>query len=155
MNDPEQGKTMKTAIEVLLVDDNAADSELTTELLSRSDHVIHIYTVSDGLEALAFLRREGKYSNAPTPHLMMLDLSMPRKNGWEVLRDVKSDSALKKVTVVVFSASEAWTDIVHCLELGANSYVNKPGNLTQYASKITAIENYWFNAACIVRQEGM
>ena len=146
---------MKTIIEVLLVDDNAADSELTTELLSRSDRAIHIHAVSDGLEALAFLRCEGKYSNAPTPHLMMLDLNMPRKNGWDVLRDVKSDRALKNVTVVVFSASEAWTDIVRCLELGANSYVSKPGNLTEYASKITAIGNYWFNAACIVRQEGM
>jgi two-component system response regulator len=146
---------MKTVIEVLLVDDNAGDSDLTTELLRRNERAVHVHAVSDGLEALAFLRCEGQYSDALTPHLMLLDLNMPRKNGWEVLEDIKSDSALKNMAVVVFSASEAWTDIVRCLELGANSYVNKPWNLTEYALKIAAIGNYWFDIACIVRQEGM
>ena|ERR1022692_2605031 len=146
---------MKTVVEVLLVDDNAGDSELTTQLLRRNDSAIQIHAVSDGLEALAFLRCEGKYSDALRPHLMLLDLNMPRKNGWEVLRDVKSDSALKNMTIVVFTASDSWTDIEGCLALGANSYVNKPWDLTAYASRITAIKNYWFDIACIVRQEGM
>jgi two-component system response regulator len=146
---------MNTIIEVLLVDDNAGDSDLTTELLTRNEHAMHVHAVRDGSEALAFLRHEGRYSEALTPHLMLLDLNMPRKNGWEVLREVKSDIGLKNVTVVMFSASETWTDVARCLELGANSYVNKPPSLTEYALKIAAIGNYWFEIACIVRQEGM
>jgi two-component system, chemotaxis family, response regulator Rcp1 len=144
---------MKAAVEVLLVDDNVGDSELTTELLMRNDRPIHIHSVSDGVEAMAFLRRQGRYSGALTPHLMMLDLNMPRKNGWEVLGDVKSDSVLRKITVVIFTTSEARIDIARCNELGANSYVNKPGNLTEYTSTVAAIGNYWLDVACMVRQE--
>ncbi len=146
---------MKAAIQVLLVDDNAGDSELTAELLKRSGRLIHIHSVSDGMEAMAFLRCEGKYSAALTPQLMMLDLNMPRKNGWEVLVEVKSDSELRKITVVVFTTSEATIDIARCSELGANSYVNKPQNLTEYASTVAAIENYWLDVACMVQPEEM
>ena len=146
---------MKAAIQVLLVDDNAGDSELTAELLKQSGRLIHIHSVSDGMEAMAFLRCEGKYSAALTPQLMMLDLNMPRKNGWEVLVEVKSDIELRKITVVVFTTSEATIDIARCSELGANSYVNKPQNLTEYASTVAAIGNYWLDVACMVQPEEM
>jgi two-component system, chemotaxis family, response regulator Rcp1 len=144
---------MKALTEVLLVDDNSADTELTAELLMRSDRPIHLQSVSDGVEAMALLRCEGKYSDALKPQFIMLDLNMPGKNGWEVLADVKSDSTLKTITVVIFTTSQATNDIAQCLELGANSYVSKPNNLEEFASTITAIGNYWFDVASMMRQE--
>jgi len=146
-------KHMKTAAEVLLVDDNAGDAELTAELLRRNDRPIHTHSVSDGVEAMAFLRREGKYSGAPLPHLIVLDLKMPRKDGWAVLGDVKSDDAFKGIPVVVFTTSEACLDVAHCYELGVNCYVSKPGDLAGYTSTVVAIGDYWFGVASLVRQE--
>jgi len=145
---------MKTVTEVLLVDDNPGDTDLTAELLRRNGRLVHIHSVSDGVAAMAFLRREGKFARALTPHLILLDLNMPRKNGWDVLADVKSDGALRMITVVVFTTSQATSDIARCNALGANSYVSKPGNLTEYASAVATIGNYWFDVACMERQEG-
>jgi two-component system, chemotaxis family, response regulator Rcp1 len=144
---------MKPPAEILLVDDNPGDTELTAEVLRRNDRSVHIHSVGDGAEAMAFLRREGRYFGAVLPHLIVLDLNMPRKNGWGVLIDVKSDSALKTIPVVVFTASEANVDVVRCHELGANSYVSKPGNLDGYTATVTEIGNYWFDVACLVRLE--
>jgi two-component system, chemotaxis family, response regulator Rcp1 len=145
---------MKTATEVLLVDDNLGDTELTADLLKRDDGSIHTHSVSDGVEAMAFLRCQGEYSHALRPHLIMLDLNMPRKDGWAVLVDVKSDSALNTIPLVVFTTSEARNDIARCYELGANSYVTKPGNLDGYTATVTGIGNYWFGFASLMRQEG-
>jgi two-component system response regulator len=146
---------MKALIEVLLIDDNSADTDLTAEFLKRSDRAIHLQRVSDGIEAMAFLHREGKYSGAIKPQLIMLDLNMPGKNGWEVLIDLKSDSALRAITVVIFTTSRATKDIDRCLQLGANSYVSKPNNLEDYASTVNAIGTYWFDVASMLRLEGL
>jgi two-component system, chemotaxis family, response regulator Rcp1 len=144
---------MKPVIEVLLVDDNSGDTELTSELLRQNDRRVHVEFVSDGVEAMAFLRREGKYSGALRPQLVMLDINMPRRNGWDVLNDIKSDRELKTITVMVFTASRATNDIVRSLELGANSYASKPQNLAEYVSTVSAIGNYWCGVACMVGQE--
>jgi len=101
---------------------------------------------------MAFLRCEGEYSGALKPQLIMLDLSMPGKNGWEVLADVKSDNILKTITIVIFTTSQRPNDIARCLELGANSYVSKPNNLEDYGSTIEAIGNYWCDVASMMRQ---
>ncbi|HXM66818.1 MAG TPA: response regulator [Candidatus Acidoferrum sp.] len=145
---------MKTATEVLLVDDNLGDAELTADLLKRNDRSVHTHSVTDGVQAMAYLRCQGKYSDALRPHLIMLDLNMPRKDGWAVLVDVKSDSALNTIPLVVFTTSEARTDIVRCYELGANSYVTKPGDLDRYRATVTGIGNYWFGFASLLQQEG-
>ena len=144
---------MNTPTEVLLVDDNPGDAELTADLLRRNDRPLHIHSVSDGVEAMAFLRRKGTYCDRPRPHLIMLDLNMPRKDGWAVLVEVKSDSVLKKIPVVVFSTSRARADVARCHELGANSYVSKPGDLEGFTSTVAAIGNYWFGVASLERRE--
>jgi chemotaxis family two-component system response regulator Rcp1 len=145
---------MKTATEVLLVDDNPGDSELTAEFLRGKNRLVHVHSVRDGLEAMAFLRGEGKYSKALPPHLIMLDLNMPRKDGRAVLTQVKSNVALKRIPVVIFTTSRASADIAGCHELGANSYVSKPDNLSGYRSAVSAIADYWFDVASLVRREG-
>ena len=145
---------MKIATEVLLVDDNPGDAELTADLLRRSDPCIHTHCVSDGVEAMAFLHCEGKHSDAPRPHLIMLDLNMPGMDGWAVLVEVKSDIALETIPLVVFSTSQARTDIARCYELGANCYVPKPTNLHGFKSTVTGISNYWFGLASLVRGGG-
>lgn len=143
---------MKIATEILLVDDNLGDAELTADYLRRYDQSIHVHCVINGVEAMAFLRGEGKYSAALRPHLILLDLHMPRKDGWAVLVDVKSDSALKTIPVVVFTTSDARTDIARCYELGANCYVTKPATLDEYISTVTGISKYWVGFASLVRQ---
>jgi CheY-like chemotaxis protein len=136
-------------VEILLVDDNAGDSELTAELLRRTGRMINVHSVEDGAEAMSFLHREGKYSGMIIPHLMMLDLNMPRKSGQAVLLAVKSDSTLRDITVVIFTTSDAKADIKKCNELGANSYVNKPRDLKGYKSTIATIADYWLGIACM------
>src|SRR3954463_13059596 len=125
--------------EVLLVDDNPADSDLTTEALSRCSCAHEVRAVRDGVQAMEFLHRRGKYANARTPDLVILDLNLPGKDGRAVLAEVKTDPALKRTPVVIFSTSQAKSDIKSSFELGANSYVSKPGNLQEFMCTVTAI----------------
>src|ERR1035441_6410831 len=104
-------KHMKATTEVLLVDDNPGDTDLTADVLSKNDCPCHVHSVPDGAEAMAFLRCEGKYAGALPPHLIMLDLNMPRKDGLTMLAETKSDPSLRKIPVVIFSASRARADI--------------------------------------------
>lgn len=145
---------MRSDTEVLLVDDNPGDIELTAELLKRSNRFIQVHSVVDGVEAMAFLRCEGKYLAALRPHLIVLDLKMPRKDGWSVLGEVKSDCSLKKIPLVIFSTSDSQAEIARCYDLGANSYVAKPPNLNGYTSTIIGIGDYWFGFASLMRQGG-
>jgi CheY-like chemotaxis protein len=131
--------------EILLVDDNPADTDLTSEVLARSGCASH--SVIDGVEAIAFLRREGKYANAILPDFVMLDLNLPKKDGRAVLAEVKADPVLRKIPIAIFSTSEAPQDIVRSYELGANCYVSKPGNLRDFISAVTAIGEFWFRLA--------
>lgn len=143
------------ATEVLLVDDNPADTDLTGEVLTRTGRPRHIrlHAVTDGVEAIAFLRREGKYANALVPDLVILDLNLPRKDGRTVLAEVKAEPLLRKIPIAIFSTSEAPRDIVRCYELGANCYVSKPGNLRAFVSAVTSIAEFWFASARLPGEE--
>jgi two-component system, chemotaxis family, response regulator Rcp1 len=135
---------MKEAPDILLVDDNPADVGLTREVLAGSTHHASIHNVPDGEQAIAFLRRLGKYTQASRPDLVVLDLNMPRKGGQAVLAEVKTDPQLRTIPIVVFTTSHAEKDIIHSYELGANCYISKPGNLGDFFSAVQSIEEYWF-----------
>ena len=141
------------ATEILLVDDNPADTDLTSEVLSRNGCPSHIHAVVNGVDAIAFLRREGKYANAILPDFMILDLNLPKKDGRAVLAEVKADPVLRKIPIAIFSTSEARQDIVRSYELGANCYVRKPGNLRDFVSAVTSIGEFWFGLARLPRDE--
>jgi two-component system, chemotaxis family, response regulator Rcp1 len=144
---------MTIATEVLLVDDNPGDTDLIADVLKRNDRHTRVHSVADGVEAMAFLRGEGKYANAVPPTLIVLDLNMPRKDGQAVLAEVKSDPALLHIPVVVFSTSKARNDIATSYRLGANSYVSKPGDLNGFVSAVTAIGDFWLGVANVSRRE--
>jgi chemotaxis family two-component system response regulator Rcp1 len=133
--------------EILLVDDNPADTDLTSEVLSRHGSPSHIHAVTDGVEAIAFLRQEGKYANARLPDFVILDLNLPKKDGRNVLAEVKADRLLRRIPIAIFSTSEARQDIVRSYELGANCYVSKPGNLQGFISAVTSMGEFWFGLA--------
>jgi two-component system, chemotaxis family, response regulator Rcp1 len=143
---------MKTT-EILLVDDNPADTDLTCEVLARNGCPTHIRAVVDGVEAIAFLRRQGQYANATVPDFMILDLNLPKKDGRAVLAQVKADPALHKIPIVIFSTSEARQDIERSYELGANCYVSKPGNLRDFVSAVTLMGEFWSGLARLPREE--
>jgi chemotaxis family two-component system response regulator Rcp1 len=141
------------ATEILLVDDNPADTDLTSEVLMRNGCSTHIHAVVDGVEGIAFLRREGKYANVLLPDFVILDLNLPKKDGRAVLAEVKADPVLRKIPIVIFSTSEARQDIERSYELGANCYVSKPGNLQGFISAVTSIGEFWFGLAHLPREE--
>jgi two-component system, chemotaxis family, response regulator Rcp1 len=144
---------MKAATEVLLVDDNPGDTDLAADVLSRNGCPSHIHSVVDGVEAMDFLHRAGKYGDAPQPHLIMLDLNMPRKSGLSVLLEAKSDPDLRRIPIVIFSSSLAVGDIARSYDLGANNYVGKPGDLNEFVAAVTAIGDFWFGTASIAGRE--
>src|SRR5207249_9444071 len=111
--------------EILLVDDNPADLDLTSEVLARNERPKRVSSVMNGVEALGFLRHEGKYADTPDPDLILLDLNLPRKDGRAVLAEVKADPLLRRTPIVVFSTSQAEFDIMQSYNLGANSYVTR------------------------------
>jgi len=129
--------------EFLLVEDNPGDVRLTCEALTESKVKNNLSVVSDGLEALAFLRREEKYANAPRPDVILLDLNLPKKNGLEVLEEIKADPSLKRIPVVIITSSEAEQDILKTYDLHVNCYVNKPVDLEQFIKVVQSIESFW------------
>jgi len=151
------GTSLETKIEpeVLLVDDNPADSDLTSEALSRCCCAHKVRAVPDGIEAMELLRRRGKYASVRPPDLVILDLNLPGKDGRAVLAEVKTDPVLKRTPVVIFSTSQAKSDIKNSLELGANSYVSKPGNLQDFISTVTSICEYWFKYAVLPSRKNL
>jgi chemotaxis family two-component system response regulator Rcp1 len=144
---------MKEARIVLLVDDNPADVDLAREALQENVHGVQVESVGDGEEALAFLKRRGIYAEKPRPDLVVLDLNLPKKDGRAVLAEVKSDTNLRTIPVVVFSTSRSMADIARSYELGANCYVSKPGNLDDYFSAVQSMEEFWFGSASLPRKE--
>ena len=130
-------------IEILLVEDNEGDARLAKEAMRDSKIRNAIHHVSDGEQAMAFLRREGEYRGAPRPDLILLDLNLPRKDGREVLADVKSDEDLKRVPVVVLTVSSAEEDILKTYNLHANCYITKPLDLAQFVKVVHSIEDFW------------
>ena len=130
-------------VEILLVEDNQADARLTQEAMKEAKVRNNIWHVTDGVEALAFLRQEGHYGDVPRPDLILLDLNMPRKDGREVLASIKADDRFKRIPVVVLTSSEAEEDILKAYNLAANCYVTKPVDLDQFLRVVRAIEEFW------------
>lgn len=130
--------------EVLLVEDNDDDAELTRIGFAQAKLAVHLHQVANGEECLAFLRHEGRFADAPTPDLILLDLNMPRMDGREVLTEISADEALRQVPVVVMTTSQADRDVLDAYRLRCSSYVVKPVDFTQFAEVIKAIANYWF-----------
>ena len=130
-------------IEILLVEDNPGDARLTLEALKEAKVRNRLSHVVNGVEALAFLRREGEYATAPRPDLILLDLNLPRKDGREVLSEIKSDDKLKRIPVVVLTTSEAEEDVLRVYNLNANCYVSKPVDLDQFIKVVRSIEDFW------------
>ena len=131
------------AAEFLLIEDNPGDVRLTCEALMESKVKNNLSIVGDGLEAMAFLHREGKYADAPRPDVILLDLNLPKKNGLEVLGEIKADASLKRIPVVIITSSEAEQDILKTYDLHVNCYVNKPVDLEQFIKVVQSIETFW------------
>jgi two-component system response regulator len=142
----------KTA-EILLVEDDPADVELTRETMADAKVVTHLHVVGDGLEALAFLRREGKYADAPRPDLILLDLNLPRMDGRTFLSEIRGDDRFKSIPIVVLTTSQAEEDILKSYRLGANCYITKPVGLVEFARVVSAIEDFWFTIVCLPREK--
>ncbi len=129
--------------EFLLVEDNPGDVRLTREALKECKLRNNLSVVGDGVEALAFLRREGQYANVPKPDVILLDLNLPRMGGREVLAEIKADPLLKRIPVVVITSSEAEQDVVASYDLHVNCYVNKPVDLDQFIKVVRSIGTFW------------
>ena len=130
-------------VDILLIEDNPGDVRMTQEVLKESKILNKMYVVGDGVEAMAFLRREGKYADAPRPDLILLDLNLPRKDGHEVLAEVKSDDDLKRIPVVVLTISEAEDDILKSYDLHGNCYITKPIDFREFIKVVKSIEDFW------------
>lgn len=133
----------KRSVEILLVEDNPADVRLTEEILWEGKTDCRLHSCADGVEALAFLRREGSHAGAVTPDIIILDLNLPRKDGMELLFAIKNDAGLKRIPVLVLTTSESEQDILAAYDLHANCYISKPANLERFVEVIRAIENFW------------
>jgi chemotaxis family two-component system response regulator Rcp1 len=131
-------------IEILLVEDNPGDVDLTREALEGGKIKNMLHVVSNGEEAMAFLRHKGKHTHAPRPDLVLLDLNLPRMDGREVLAQIKSDDDLKRIPVVVLTSSKAEEDILKVYNLHANCYITKPMDLLQFLKVVHVIEDFWF-----------
>ncbi len=146
------GKGFGKPIEILLVEDNPGDVRLTMELLKESKIRNRINVVNDGIEAMAYLRKEAKFGGAPRPDLILLDLNMPRKDGREVLAEIKQDPDLKQIPVVVLTTSAAEQDIVRSYNDHANAYITKPVDLDQFAKVVKSVEDFWFTVVKFPRE---
>ena len=137
-------QTFGRPAEILMVEDNPGDVRLTQEALKEGKMLNNLHVVEDGVEALAFLRREGKYADAPRPDVILLDLNLPRKDGREVLVEIKADKNLRRIPVVILTVSEAEEDILKTYDLNANCYITKPLDLDQFIKVVKSIEKFWF-----------
>ncbi len=150
MRPREAEKPMRTAtpgipIEILLVEDSPDDADLTIDALRDGRVHNRVTVVEDGVEAMAYLRREGKHRAAPRPDLILLDLNLPRKNGREVLAEVKQDPDLRRIPVVVMTSSDDEKDILAAYNLYVNCYITKPVDLDQFIHVVKSIEHFWFS----------
>jgi CheY-like chemotaxis protein len=135
--------------DVLLVEDSSAEARLAREALRETETPVCLHVVSDGFQALEFLRRQGLYADAPRPRLVLLDLNLPGKDGREVLRDIKADDSLRSIPVVVLTTSQAQSDITRAYELYANCYIQKPLELDRFIEIVKSIHRYWLQMAVL------
>jgi len=131
--------------DILLVEDDPGDAGLTRAALAQAKMLCNLHHVCDGVEALAFLRKQGNYHSVPTPHLILLDLNMPRMGGREVLEAMRTDPHLQKIPVVVLTTSDVEADIEASYQLGANSFITKPVDIDQFIDSVKAMGDYWFS----------
>ena len=141
------------ALELLLVEDNPGDVELAREALRDVTVPLRLSVVHDGVEALAFLRREGRHADAPRPDLVLLDLNVPKLDGRGVLAEAKGDAALRDIPIVVLTSSQASTDVRRAYALHANAYVAKPVDLDQHLAAVRAVVEFWGTVALRARED--
>lgn len=140
---------IRVKAKILLVEDNAADIRLTREVLQENKIVSNLDVVRDGVEAIEFLKKQGKYSDANSPNLILLDLNLPKKNGFYVLEEIKKHEELKRIPIVILTVSDAKEDLIKAYNLHANCYVIKPLEMKEFSKIINSIVNFWFT---IVKQ---
>jgi chemotaxis family two-component system response regulator Rcp1 len=141
--------TMSRIIEILLVEDNPGDVRLTREALKEGKVLNKLNVVTDGHEAIEFLRREGEYGDAPRPDLILLDLNLPRKDGREVLAEIKAHESLRRIPIVILTTSKAERDVIQSYNLGVNCYISKPVDLDQFIYVVKSIEEFWLTVVTL------
>jgi len=139
-------------IEILLVEDSPSDAQLAVEALQSAKIANHLSRVEDGVEAMQFLRREGPYREVPRPDLILLDLNLPRKDGREVLEELKEDPQFKRIPVVVLTTSRAEQDVLRSYALHANCYITKPVDFTQFMDVVKSIEHFWLAVVTLPKE---
>lgn len=130
-------------VQILLIEDSPSDTELTIEALREAKVRNHLSVVEDGVQAMEFLRRTGPFTEAPRPDLIMLDLNLPRKDGREVLAEIKADASLQTIPIVVLTTSRAERDVLRAYQLNANCYITKPVDFQQFLEVVRSIESFW------------
>jgi CheY-like chemotaxis protein len=145
-------KRQSRRVEVLLVEDNPGDVRLTQEALKDGRVMVNLTVAADGVEAMDILRRRGIHSSRPRPDLILLDLNLPRKNGREVLEEIKADEDLKRIPVIVMTTSKAEQDIHKVYNLNANCYITKPVDLDEFLNVVRSIEDFWLTIVTLPRE---
>ena len=145
-------KLLPQFIDILMVDDDEADILLAKRALHNGKLLNTMHVVKDGVEAMQYLRQEGQYANTTRPDLILLDLNMPRKDGREVLSEIKQDARLRSIPVVVLTTSDSDEDIIRMYDLHANCYVTKPVDLNQFTRIVTEIKSFWFSIVKLPQQ---
>jgi CheY-like chemotaxis protein len=144
----EEGKP----VEILLIEDSPGDVRLTQEALKEAKVLNRLSVAADGVEALEFLRREGRFAGEPHPDLILLDLNLPRKDGREVLAEIKADPLLRRIPVVVLTTSRAEEDVVRAYDLHANCYITKPVDFRQFLEVVASIEDFWLTVVKLPKE---
>ncbi|MFC6716788.1 response regulator [Natrialbaceae archaeon GCM10025810] len=144
---------MSNSVDILLVEDNPGDVRLTEEAFKDGRLANNLHVVTDGIEALDFLYQRGEYEDAPRPDLVLLDLNLPRKNGDEVLEDLKDDTELASIPVIVLTSSKAEEDIVTSYQLHANAYLTKPVDPDEFVDVVQSFERFWLEIVCLPPEE--
>ena len=139
--------------EILLIEDNPGDARLTREALHEAGVKAHLSVVSDGVEAMSYLRKEGKYVEKGRPDIILLDLNMPKKDGREVLADVKRDPDLRRIPIIVLTSSQARKDVLNSYDLHANCYITKPVDLEEFMKVVRSTMDFWLNTAKLPRSQ--
>ena len=132
-------------VEVLLIEDSEADADLVKEAITGEKLIVHLHLARNGEEAMEFLRRQGSYVNAPRPDLILLDLNLPKKDGREVLREVKADANLGLIPVVILTTSAAEEDVLKSYQFHANAYITKPVDFESFKKIVNQLTNFWFS----------
>ena len=140
-------------IEILLIEDDSGDIGLISKTIDVNEWNVNFNKVEDGVEAMEYLYKKGRYKDNKTPHLILLDLNLPKKNGREVLKDIKTDKILKCIPVIVLTGSDDHNDVIKSYEHHANAYIIKPANLDMFEKYITIFKNFWFNNVKLLKNE--